>query len=438
MRFATGALVTLVAKGFALIIGVATSVITARALGPEGRGILALLVFFQGLTVTFGMLGMNGSITYFMARDPGRARKIVENAVVSAVGGGVAVAFLLWGLAEFVPGLVLGRVDIRYLKVFLVSIPFTFLSQILQNVYLAKQRFIDFNVLDLLLRAIQLGGYAVVLIWLGGSTLEAVVVFSGAAVVGGVIYTAWTMRVEPFRWNFDPLLFREMFTYSVKTYGASLLMFLVYRVHLLMINLMQGQSAAGIYSVGLQLVDVIYIVPVTLSLVLFPKISANEDPGALLMLRVFRTTLVVMTMLCALVAWFGREIIALLFGVKFMEASEVLVWLAPGIVALSLVNVLGADLTARGLFRSVIKSIMFGLIAMLLGLSWVLPRFGLAAAAMVATAGYFLIIAVLLVQVRSAMQLPWSAFFRIRRSDLKFESTIWPTIDGSRGSRADG
>ena len=54
MNYRTSVLVTILAKGIALVVGIVSSIITARYLGPEGRGILAVLVAVQGLAIQFG------------------------------------------------------------------------------------------------------------------------------------------------------------------------------------------------------------------------------------------------------------------------------------------------------------------------------------------------------------------------------------------------
>ena len=420
MRFAKSALITFLARGLALLIGVATSIITARALGPEGRGVLALLLFFQGLTVTFGMMGMNGSITYFIARDPERASAVVQNAFSLAVAGGVIVAGLLWIAAAAAPTVVLGGIDIRYLEIFLLSVPFTFLVNYLQTVFIARQRFVEFNVLDIAVRFLQMSAFAVVLIGLGGGTFAAVRVVTGVAAVAGVLYLVRVNRLQPFRPGFDVGLFKEMFSYGGRVWASSVLMYVAVRVHLLLINTMLGESPAGVYSVAMQMVDVVSIIPLTFGVILFPKVSAGEDPSGTLMMRVLRSTVVIMIVFCGLIAAHSEQIVLVLFGPDFHEAAIVLQILMPGVVALSVASILNNHLAGRGLPMVVVLAPLAALLAMVPALWLTLPRFGLAASAVVASTGYLLIAVILIVYVRRQLNATWSSLIVLHRTDLRF------------------
>ncbi len=419
MRFAKSALVTLLAKGLALPIGIASSIITARVLGPEGRGILAILILFQSLTVTFGMMGLNGSITYFMARIPEKASNIVRNAFTLAIVGGMIVAGLLWSAARAAPSLVLGNIDIRYLEIFLLSIPFSFLSQFLQNVFLAKQKFVEYNLLDLIVRFAQMLLFGVVLLALGGDTTDAVWIFTGITIFGGIMYTVRVNRVQRFTPGFDTGLFRQMLSYGLRVYTASLVSFLALRIHLFMINVMLGEEQAGIYAVAAQIVDVIYIVPVTLGLIIFPKVSAGEDPESLLTLRVFRIALVGMMVVAGTIVVSSEILIHVMFGEAFAEAAIALRLLAPAIVALSLSNIISADLAGRGMPLIVLYAPLTAVIVMAPALYILLPDYGIASAAAIASAGHIIIMAILVLYVKDKQQVPWSAFLKFRWRDLR-------------------
>lgn len=59
---------------------VATGVILARALGPEDRGYLALLVLVVAIAFEFAALGLPFALTFSVARVPGRAVEIIRAA----------------------------------------------------------------------------------------------------------------------------------------------------------------------------------------------------------------------------------------------------------------------------------------------------------------------------------------------------------------------
>ena len=65
---------TLAGRGTTIGLGLISSVVTARWLGPEGRGVLATLGVVTGLALQFGNPGLHTGNVYFVAREPRRTR----------------------------------------------------------------------------------------------------------------------------------------------------------------------------------------------------------------------------------------------------------------------------------------------------------------------------------------------------------------------------
>ena len=70
-----------VLAGLALVTGA----VTARILGPEGRGELAAIQTWPGFIATFGLLGLDGALVYFAARREESAGRLYATTVVLAV-----------------------------------------------------------------------------------------------------------------------------------------------------------------------------------------------------------------------------------------------------------------------------------------------------------------------------------------------------------------
>lgn len=85
-------------------LGLATGMLAARLLGPQGRGELAAIQMWPSLLGTFAMLGLAESLVYFAAREPADSGKYLGSAmavgtmssVVFAAAGYIAMPHLLW------------------------------------------------------------------------------------------------------------------------------------------------------------------------------------------------------------------------------------------------------------------------------------------------------------------------------------------------------
>src|SRR5437667_9949 len=80
-----------IALGFSLIY----AVITARILGPEGKGILSLAILVPNLVVLASNLGVEISNTYFVGQNKHKIQDIISNSVFLALAIGISLAGLI-------------------------------------------------------------------------------------------------------------------------------------------------------------------------------------------------------------------------------------------------------------------------------------------------------------------------------------------------------
>src|SRR5690349_1450759 len=83
---------TVLTRVAVVIAGVGTSIITARALGPEGRGAFYYVFTFAALASQFATLGVHSSNTVLVARDSSMMKSLFANSVWIALVAGSAFA----------------------------------------------------------------------------------------------------------------------------------------------------------------------------------------------------------------------------------------------------------------------------------------------------------------------------------------------------------
>src|SRR4051794_22691603 len=69
---------SLASSAFAQLMLVVSGVLTARMLGPDGRGFLALFIVVPSTIAQLGGLGLSLACTYYIARFPSKTRLIVR------------------------------------------------------------------------------------------------------------------------------------------------------------------------------------------------------------------------------------------------------------------------------------------------------------------------------------------------------------------------
>jgi len=373
---------TLGTRVLTLAIGLLTSILVARLLGPEGRGLVAAAAALAAIGVQFGNLGLHASNTYYAGREPQSLPVLIGNSLLVsfAIGGGCALSawmlFLLW------PGLLPLRGGV--LLVALITIPFGLAFLLLQNLLLGIREVRVYNLIELVTKV----SYVVLI----GVTIALHVVTVESILVVGVIVTAWAglgafllltrhARCGP---AVSYRLFTDHIRYGFKAYVAAFCAFLVLKVDLLMVQSLLGAGQAGYYSVASSMADMLYIVPTAAGAVLFPRLAAMADTGD--RWRVARTATwalgVVMLPLTALAGILAHPLIRLLYGEAFLPAVASFQILCVAMVVYGAGNMVSIHLAASGFPTFVVLA--WGIVC---GMNvcinlWLIPRCGIEGAAL--------------------------------------------------------
>ncbi|MGQ9628682.1 MAG: oligosaccharide flippase family protein, partial [Anaerolineae bacterium] len=349
--FARGTTVTLSSGVLSLLIGVGTSVILARVLGPEGKGIYALAALLPSLIVTFGNLGIGPATVYYVARGEFRRQEILGNNVLLSLGvGGIGV---LAGLvvALFFREAVFPGVSPGYLLLALVLVPVDIFFSYVRYVLLGAQRIKEFNYVQIAQSALFLGFIALALLGLKAGVTGAIL----AGLLTWLLVDALVFHLaKKVAGGFDvkpsASYMKRAATYGIQAHLSNILGFLNYRVDMFLVNGFLGPAAVGLYAVGVGLVEKLWMISQAASTVLFPRVAAETEEQR----RKEFTPLVARTVLwttglgALALALLSRWIVLLLYSEAFLPAVGALQALLVGIVALSAGRVLANDISGRG------------------------------------------------------------------------------------------
>lgn len=392
MNLFAGFFQTLGTRLFGILASVVGSVVTARVLGPGGKGIVVVLSTLAAAIVQFGNLGLGAANVHFAARGQEQVPRLtaISAWVAVAVGGGLGV--LLLGGALWRPDLLPG-VPFALLLVTVVSLPFLVGSQLFQNLLLGMQAVRAYNWIELARTGLGLG---VILALLMLRALNVTSIVCVSAILAGVV-AVLTVRAVGVRsrlsWTFDVPTFRTAIGYGAIFFSNNLLAFLLLKSDFFLVNHFLGMDDVGIYSVAVQISDLLLLAPATLGTLLFPRLSAIQDSAerTLTSLQFARLTAGGMGVACLCTGFVSPTVIPLVLGGAFQPAWIPLAILLPGVWLLAVENVLVMHLAARHL-----PLLIPGLWSLGLGLNvWLnillLPRFGLAAAAATSSVAYAIV-----------------------------------------------
>jgi O-antigen/teichoic acid export membrane protein len=392
-QFTRNVSLTIVSKVLTLVIGVGTSVLIARALGPEGKGVYAMAMLLPTLIVTLSHLGIGLASVYYVAQQRYPCKEILGNniilaAVISGIGvsGGLIVS-VFFGQAIFA-GVAKG-----YLLLALAIMPINFFFVYLENILLGTQRIKKYNYLSIL-HTVLFFSLIVLSLWvLKISVVGAILAGILAWLLTDVVLFLWVREVAggvSFKWNREYI--KQASTYGIKAHLGNILGFLNLRLDMFLVNAFLNPVAVGFYSIGVGLVEKLWLISQAAGTVLLPKVAAEMDEQRRKEFTPLaaRTVLWITALGALVLVFLSRWIVVLLYSEDFLPSVNALQALLVGIVVLGPGRVLANDIAGRG--RPMLNTYvgMPTLVTnLILNVFWI-PRYGITGAAWASTVSYSL------------------------------------------------
>jgi O-antigen/teichoic acid export membrane protein len=395
-HFAKDTALTLVARVIGLGLALLSSVIIARALGPEGTGVYTLAILFPLLILTFANLGLGPATVYYVAQDKYSLREVFGNSIVMSSIIGVVASLLGLVLVIFFRGWIFPDVPRSYLVLALILVPANLFSQQYVNqILLGARRIGEFNAVSVAHKFLFLLLVFVATVGLGLG-------------IGGVIWASilsslllcfalflWLRRIAGgVRFRPNLAYIRDTLRYGVKAHLGNIIGFLNYRIEVFLLGAFLPFSAVGFYAVAVGLAEKLWFVSESASTVLFPTISAERDEQERKAFTplVSRNILLITAIGASALFFVSPWVIVLLYSGEYLPTVQLFRILLPGIVFLSGARILANDIAGRGkpLLNTYVGAI--GLVIQIgLNLAWI-PRFGAAGSAWATTISYGIIL----------------------------------------------
>lgn len=378
---------TLVVRALLIAAGFISSIITARFLGPEGRGVFFYWTTLAALAIQFGNLGLHSSNTYYLAKGHVRLSTLAANSFWTSLFGGVVLGGLLTLFLWLTGGLLRDTWPLLLPALLMISSGLYFLLG--TNLLVADSRIGEYNGFELASRYLGLATLSFAA-WYW-RTPQALLV--GMSIVAALICLPlyYRLRVLGGEGLASFRLIKDGFGYAMRAYLATAIGFAVLRLNALLLGQYMDAEALGIWSIAAQLLDVIIVIPSTIALVLLPRIMRSEQPYDLMQSQL-RLVALVLALVCAIAAWLGHGAITIVYGEHFAGASTMLLWGLPGAWALGLTSILSQYLASVGIPLALIWIWLAGLVVELAMAMWLIPMSGGVGAMVSLSAAYLTIL----------------------------------------------
>lgn len=399
---------TYVFSAFTLVANLISGVVSARALGPSGRGVTVALVTVAQFGGFIFAMGVAQSLSYFIAREPDRGSSLFTTwllILVPCTAVGILVGELLLGplFSSHTPSAVATG------RWFMFTVVLVVASELNYGLLLGAHDFTVYNALRFAQPALMAASFVV--LWRLGalhitSALIAPTAASAVTLAIGMARSWRRIGLGP------PRMAHGLSTlwYGVRGQGTLLATHVNARLDVAMLPAYVAASSVGLYSVATNVSLIIYQLSNALASVILPSAAREGERGPAKVIAALYGSLAVAAGLAALIAVFAHPLLAAVYGARFGHAAFTLRLLLPGAVVFAGSSILAAGVYAAGRPFLASLSQLLAAVVTVVGLAIFLRHGGITAAAIVSTTAYATAFVATLVTYRRVTGLPWRAF----------------------------
>lgn len=381
------------ARFYGLVAGMLTLIVTARALGPEGRGQVAAALTWAALFSSVGYLSLGqvalhsagrGRDASWLARHLGSLGLVtlvvsVVGWVISAVSYAVTDGDLYGGLAVGV--LALG----------MVALPLLIWEQYGSSLLMAVDRLPVYNRAQVIGRTVGVALAVVLVIGLGWGVSGALlaILVAQAVVAGAGVKVLWVLAGR--RVLANRATTRGLLVGGAKLHLNAVGTFLFTSVSVLIVQYYRGAEETGLFQLAVQLVAVLLVVPQAAAMVLYSEVARDGvDRAWPATMRVLIRLTVAMAALVAVAALVAPWVIPFVVGEDFRPAVPVFQLLLVAVVGQTFSTVMAPQWIGRGLFWQVSAASLATGVVTVVACLYLVPRHGMIGAAW-ATVGVYVL-----------------------------------------------
>jgi O-antigen/teichoic acid export membrane protein len=405
-----------------LLLSVITSLLSAWALKPEGRGNLVIVTMWAFVFSHIGTFGLPYAHRFWAASQPDWNKKIFSNSIIFSVLSGIPMVLLAWFVTPWLTGDKSPEV-IWMTRLFALNIPIILLNEMLRGQLEGSRLFGWLGIARLSFIATQALGN-LLLYCFGILTLEnaLLTIVLGQITCSVLMFGAVWRELKP-RWEFDWSVLRREIGYGLRSYPGILTEISVWRLDQMMLAIFATSTIVGLYTVAVAIAEITSTLASSVADSLLPEVasSTNTESSALLMGKTLRLTLYAQ-FLVLIPMWIGAPfILRFIYGENFVEAAETMRLLLLASIVWSAAMIVISGLNGLGHPGLSTIARLFSGATTVITLVYLLPRWGMNGAAISSLLGYGTMLVVALVCLLRKQKISLWNFIRPRRQDISFE-----------------
>lgn len=387
------------------IVVMASQKLGAVAMGDISMIILSVTIFLQINNIIGGP-----ALVYLVPRHESGSILLLSYgwAIITTLIGGTAIYLL-----QLVP-------NIYFWHVLALSFIFA-VTNIHLTILLAKEKINTFNILltvNVLILLIALSVFIFVFkqknvfAYIHGMYCAYGLSFIAAMIL--MLYHLGKIKFESMS-----KVYKDLMKYGSIMQLANILQLLNYRMNYYLIDHFWGKATLGIYAVGNQVSEGVWLISQSMGTVLYPKISNTNDNqySAKLTLFFMKISGVVTLFLIVILLFLPTTFYTYIFGTEFIQVKTVILSLSIGVFFLAMTKIFANFFSGTGKPQINTISSALGLFIVTISGLILIPRWGFVGAGITASVTYFSSFVFLLIMFVNKTEMSLKSF-AINRHDI--------------------
>jgi len=352
---------------------------------------MEILVLVPYMLVNFGNLGVGNANLYFIGKKTHPIDKIVSNSLSLSLILGAGLILIAYGSFNFYRESLFKGIPFYYTHLVFWIIPFLMFQKFIQYTLLGKEEIASRNIIVLLPAIINFLITICIVVIIKLSLLGVLIATFVSNLSAALLCFYYISKKAEVKFGFDYKLFIRSVKFGMIPFLALLVINLNFKADVILIKYYMNDTAVGLYTLAVTVVEKITLLPEAIGLVLFSKVSniTEEEAGKITPL-VCRFS-VLSSLIIGVILFISADfLIPFVYGKDFQLSVRPLLILIPGIISLTLYLILHGDLTGRGKAKITLYVFAFALLLKIMLNLFLIPLYGINGAALASTISYSL------------------------------------------------
>jgi O-antigen/teichoic acid export membrane protein len=366
------------------VINLLIAVMVSRALGTDGKGVQSLVLVSITYILVFANLMGGGALVYLTPRF--HFQMLAAPAYLWAAANSVVFYFVIKGFDLVPQPMILHVVVLAAINGF---------TSINASILIGKEKIKQSNSIMLLQVVISALSLVVFFYIAGLATIQSYIItlyiaFGSAFVLSLHLLRRHAEGLRRVAWKEYRAASFQMLHYGLLNQLAHIAQLLSFRMSYYWLNSLYGEAEVGIYSNGTSLVESIWLVSRSISMVQYAHIANSTDKAHSQKLTVQLTlaALVLSAVLLLVLIFLPPAFFVWLFGPGFGQVGAVIFSLAPGVLLFNVALIVGHYFSGTGKYHVNTIASFAGLVVAVILYSLMIPALGITGAGWATSISY--------------------------------------------------